>query len=413
MAVRLLPPSFPPSPSSAATPVPAADWSVESLIGEVLARNPSLAQMAAAQQAAAARYPQVTSLDDPMFGVSTAPGAWGNNTVNGGYRIEVSQKFPFHGKRQLRGDNALAEARAAEGDVDDTRLQLVESARLAFYDYFLVSRARVINDEGLRLLKEFRDNAENRYRTGLAPQQDVLQADVEMGRQKERLLELDQMRQTAAARINTLMHRAPDADLPPAPATLPAVLPMGDPASLRSLAVSRRPDVQALLQRIAAEEASVALARKEYLPDFELAAAYDTFWQENPLRAQVGVRMNLPTRLTRRAAGIAEAMAKLAQKRAELDRTVDQINFQVQDAYFQAQKAERAIKLYAETIIPAAQANVVAAQSAYATGKIPFLSLLETQRNLVTLKDRQAEVQADLYRKRALVERAIGGPIPQ
>ena len=43
------------------------ELSVEGLIGQVPARNPSLAQTIAAWQAASARFPQVTFLDDPMF----------------------------------------------------------------------------------------------------------------------------------------------------------------------------------------------------------------------------------------------------------------------------------------------------------------------------------------------------------
>src|SRR5437588_11964066 len=90
-----------------------SELSLDALIGQVLARNPTLAQMIAAWQAASARYPQVTALDDPMFGAQVAPGAFGSNTVEGGYRLEISQKFPWCGKLALRGQSALAEASAA------------------------------------------------------------------------------------------------------------------------------------------------------------------------------------------------------------------------------------------------------------------------------------------------------------
>ena len=93
-------------------PAPEAELDVETLVQQVLARNPSVAQMAAASQAASARYPQVTSLDDPMFGTTVAPASIGSRDVEFGYRLEVSQKFPFPGKLPLRGQNALAEASA-------------------------------------------------------------------------------------------------------------------------------------------------------------------------------------------------------------------------------------------------------------------------------------------------------------
>ncbi len=140
--------------------------SVEALIGQVLARNPSLAQMMAAWQAASARYPQVTSLDDPMFRTNLAPAAIGKlGDGNQGYTLELSQKYPWPGKLRLRGENALAEASAAGNGVDDVRLQLVESAKDAFYEYYLVYRAIEVNDESLRLLSEFRGNAADRYKT--------------------------------------------------------------------------------------------------------------------------------------------------------------------------------------------------------------------------------------------------------
>lgn len=391
-----------------------AELSVDVVVDQVLARNPSLAQMTAAWQAASARYPQVTSLDDPMFGATVAPASFGSNNVDAGYRVELSQKYPFPGKRSLRGQNALAEANAAENDVEDMRLQLVESARNAFYDSYLVERALAVNDESLRLLGEFRKSAEERFKANLVAQQDVLQADVEIGRQQERQLILQRMRKVAVARINTLMHLPPDVPLPPPPKELKLGEALPDALVLRSTAISRRPDLQALGNHIAAEQASLALAKKEFCPDFEVMAAYDTIMGNGPARdlaAQVAVRVNLPVRTHRRWAAISEAEARIAQRRAEYDRVTDQINFDVQQAYEQVFESEQTVQLYQKTILPASQENVKAAQTAYTTAKIPFLSLIEAQRNLVMLRDRSYEAIADYYRRRATLERVIGGPL--
>jgi cobalt-zinc-cadmium efflux system outer membrane protein len=395
-------------------PAVEGELDVESLVQQVLARNRSLAQMVAASQAAAARYPQVTSLEDPMFGTTIAPGSIGSRDVEFGYRLEISQKYPFPGKLALRGQNALAEASAAGHDVEDMRLQLAESARSAFYDYYLVGRALEVNEDSLGLLRDFRGNAETRYKTGLVPQQDVLQADVELGRQGERQLTLERMRQVAVARINTLQHLPPDAPLPPPPARLrrPEALP--EASMLQATALARRPDLQALADRIRAEQASLALAQKEFRPDFETTAAYDTIMGNGPMRdlaPQVGVRLNLPFRKAKRYAALAEIQARIAGRQAELDRLTDQVSFQVQEAYEQARESERVVDLFDTTILPAAEANVKAAQSAYVTAKVPFLSLIEAQRNFVLLRDRRYEVIADYFRRRATLERVVGGPL--
>jgi outer membrane protein TolC len=126
----------------------------------------------------------------------------------------------------------------------------------------------------------------------------------------------------------------------------------------------------------------------------------------------VGLRLNLPIRTGRRDAAVAEAQARLAQRRAELAKAVDQAGFEVQEAYEQVEEADRALKLYEESALPAARESVRLARSSYTTGKIPFLTLIEAQRNLVGLRDRQFELQAEARRRRAALDRATGQPTP-
>ncbi|GIW86373.1 MAG: RND transporter [Isosphaeraceae bacterium] len=404
------------SPQKAgAAPFPGmTELSVDALVEQVLARNPTLAQMTAAWQAASARYPQVTSLEDPMFGLTTGPASIGSKDVDFANRVEATQKLPFFGKLKLRGQAALAEAAAASNEVGDMRLQLIESAKMAFYDYYLVDRAIAVNEESLKLLREFRKTADDRFRANQTPQQDLLQADVEIGRQRKRGLALERMRKVTQARINTLMHLPPDTPLPPPPKAIQLAESLPAASELRARAVAQRPDLQALSSRIDAERASLGLANKEYYPDFEIMGAYDAFWQrpEQDLRPMLGVRMNVPLYRERRRGAVAEAQARLDQRIAELAALTDQVNLQVQEAYEQVLESEKSVRLYNETILPAARENVKAARTAYAAGSIPFLSLIEAQRNLVELRDSSYEELAEYYRRIATLERVIGGPSP-
>jgi outer membrane protein TolC len=367
--------------------------------------------MAAASQAAAARLPQVTSLDDPMFGATVAPGGLVSDQLSGGYRVEISQKYPWPGKLGLRGESARAEANAAAHDLEDMRVQLIESAQSAFYDYFFAERALEVNGNNLRLLQEFKRSAATRYQNDpKASQQDELQADVEIARERERRLALEESRQIAVARIDTLLHVAPDSPLPPPPREVKLLEALPDVQVLRADALARRADLRALADRLAAEQAALALAQKEFCPDFEVMAAYDALWQEKELRPQLAVRLNLPVRRAKRYGALAEAEAKVAQRQAELVRQTDEVNLQVQEAYERVRKSERSVHLYQETILTAAGANVKAARAAYETGKTPFLSLIEAQRNEVMLRERYYEALADYFRRRATLDRAVGGP---
>jgi outer membrane protein TolC len=409
-----------PAPATTAAPAIAAPFAgrpelVEAdLVAEVLVRNPTMAQMVAAAQAAAARYPQVTSLEDPRAGAFIGPASIGSRNVETAYRFEVSQAFPYPGKLALRGEVARNEAVAAGADVDDTRLMLAEAARGAFADYYLAARSAEVNEEGLQLLREFRENAAARYRNGQGQQQDILQADVAIARQRERAVALDRARRVARARINTLLNLPADDDLPPPPRQLRALDPLPEAAQLRETAVRGRPDVAAVRARVAADEAAVALALKEYCPDVEAMAAYDTWWQrpEKDLRPMVGVRLNIPIRTDRRDAAVIEMRSRLAQRQAELAKLVAQVGLQVQEAYEQLREADRSLKLYEESALPAARENVRLAQAGYTVGRIPFLNLIEAQRSLVELRDRQYELLAEARRRRAALDRAVGAGRP-
>ena len=107
-----------------------------------------------------------------------------------------------------------------------------------------------------------------------------------------------------------------------------------------------------------------------------------------------------------------EMRAKVAQRRAELARLTDRINYEVQEAFERVREADEVVKLYDTKILPAAAANVKEAQAGYTNNKIPFLNLVEAQRNAVGLKDRYYEAVAEVARRRAVLERAVGVPLP-
>jgi len=309
-----------------------AELQVEWLVAEVQARNPSLWAVAAAWRAAAARYPQVVSLEDPMFGFMLGPAGLGRD---GGWMVMASQKYPWACKRALRGSMAAAEADAAGRDTAEMRLQLAEAAKTAFFDYYLVRRQLEVNSGTADLMRQFREIAKTKYEAKEVSQQDVLQADLDLADLEGRRVELVREEKVAIARINTLLHQAADCPLlpPPQRLDLPDGLPEAD--ALHELAVEQRPDLAAEAARVRAQEAAVALACREYYPDLELVAKYDAFMPEE-MRPQIGMNVNVPLRWNRRAAAVEEAQARLQQRRAEYQARWDQIGFEVQSAFERA-----------------------------------------------------------------------------
>ncbi len=369
--------------------------------------------MIAAWQAAAQRYPQVVSLEDPMLSLAMGPGTFGDPDHDVAWMIEGSQKIPWGGKRELRGRQAQAEASAAHWDVDDAELRLVESTKLALLDYYLVRRNLELNAEALRLSQGFRETADSHYRNNLVTQQDILQADLELSELRRRQFELERMDRVAAARINTLLHRPSDGRLPPPPHQLPDIAAPLPIEAAQQLAAQRRPDVMALGARLRAEQTAVALAERDYYPDLDFVGRYDGFWQrqDRNLAPLVGVNLNVPLDNERRRAAIREAQYRANQRRAELDAKLDDVQNDVTVAYRQVEESRRTLELFDKTILPVAEQNLASAQSNYTANKIDFLRLIEAARQSVTVREKREEALGNYHRRLAELERVSGGPI--
>ncbi len=382
------------------------------LQAEVEARNPTLEAMAAAWQAAAQVYPQRVALDDPVLMSMIAPQSVASSTTETAYAFQLNQKLPWHGKRSLRGAVAAADADAAYQDVEDSRLQVRLAADLAFFEYFLVTRLLELNGENARKMQEFYESAQVRYRTNRAEQQDLLQAELERADLARRQLELERMRQVTIARINTLLRRWPDAPLPSPPTELEQPAAPEDKNLAWQLALQQRPDLAALAWRVQAAEAELQLAYKNYYPDFDTFARYDTWWQpastQGPLRAQIGLAMNLPVYQQKLQAAVCEAQFRLNQRRAEFDERTLQIQYEVLSAAEQVEESRKTVELYAQRLIPAAEQNVAAARTSYDVGRMNFLQLAQTQRQLITIRERQIEALVAYHRRAAELARSVG-----
>jgi outer membrane protein TolC len=194
------------------------------LVTAVLARNPELDAAREAWRAATASYAPAVAIADPRLTYEVAPLSISGD-VAFGERVELAQRLPYPGKRALAGDAAVAGAEAARADYRLLRLQLAEATVSAFDDYYVAARALEVNEHHRAMLERIHSSATAQYAVGRAAQQDLLEAESEIiALDRERLM-LDAQHTAAIARINRLLHRLPDAPLPPPPSTLEIAAP--------------------------------------------------------------------------------------------------------------------------------------------------------------------------------------------
>lgn len=394
--------------SSAELASPDGTLSLESLIRQVIARNPSFEQAAHALSAASERFDQVTALDDPMFTYMLGPGTLGSNEFDAGQKFEVSQSFPWPGKRRLRGEAAKHEAEEVRGDLESVRQQLVYEARVAYINLWFLDRALEINSRNQALLGEIEGIAQRKYGAGIVPKQDVLQVSVE----REMLIHdgtvLTRVRNRAIAKINALLNQDTETTIPSLPQSLSAPVPPRSLPELRAAAEQNRPELRALGARVQSMEAYTALARKDFYPDFSVMAAYDSFWDEKELRPSIGFSVNVPLQRSRRRAAVSEAKANLASAESEARRMHRDILLEVHEAFEEIQESLDGITLYESHLLPVAEENLEAARSGYSSGEIDFLALVSAQKLLMDTTLNATDFSAAYHNGVAKLDRAIG-----
>lgn len=391
---------------------------LDAVVTEALLRNPEIQAARHRWQAAKERAPQAVSLDDPEFKVELFnypnrlyPDASANTIVG------LSQRFPYPGKRGLKESLAVKEADMAAALLRAKERDVAAQAKSAYYEVFLTHKAIEVHHRQIDLLNEFFDIANARFRAGKGAQVDVLKSSVELSKLSNELPVLEQQRETAQARLNLFLGRAPEAPLGEAVEPLGPDRTKTRPAldELHQMAIQNRPELRAMDFDIARSQTATALAQKQLYPDFNVAVErYQNFGARDGFGG--GVTMSLPFSFWTRPkyeAGIREAASNADAARAAFQALQNQILFEVKDLLAKIEAAERMVTLYKTTVLPQAKQTLESARISYQAGKAEFLTLLDAERAIKDFQLAYYRALAESEQRMAELERAVGADLSQ
>jgi outer membrane protein TolC len=386
-------------------------------IGEVVAyarsHNPELE--AGRRRAAAARAvpAQAAAWDDPVLAAESwnspraVPFDDADNSI-----LKLSQRIPFPGKLGLKGQMAARDADIAEADAKLTELSVLEAVKDAYWDLWLTDRRLAVYQRDLELARELAEGAASRYAAGTGTQPDALRAEVERTHIATRLEVTRLARHAAVARLNELLSRGPEdplgTPLDPPPPRVPGPLDR-----LVAAAREHRPDLTARSAAVQREQHGVALARRNYLPDFELT--FERFYnldRRDGYGAMVAMTVPLPFKY-RRDAALEEARARLASEEAMRRSTEDHTAGAVKTAHAALETAAAELELLAATHIPQAEQAFAASRAAYAAGTLDFTSLVDSLRTIESTHLEHRAAAADFEKAYAALETAVGIELPR
>ncbi len=386
---------------------------LEAVLAYAQEHNPAIRATQSRFVAAQERPAQVSALEDPLFtyeGFNIPENI--NLTRTDNNILKLSQKLPFPGKRRLRGEIATHEAAIAKEEVRMAEVTIRTEVKKAYYDLWLVHQNLLIYSRDKELMAQFATIAEKKYAVGQASQPDVLRAQVELTRLINRVttqtLKLGEVR----AMLNGLLSRSPEAPLG-VPQDAPKPVVKQTLAELAELTLQTRPEIAARSVAINRDTAALALAQKAYFPDFEV---YVGRFFNGRGRDGVGVIFSATIPLAYREkydAEVAEARAQLNAGKADLRAAQDTALAEVKGALVHAQTAVELVNLFAQTHIPQAEQALASSRISYQTGKVDFLSLIDSLRVVEQVHLEHLAAATDFEKAYADLERAVGRELPR
>ncbi len=379
------------------------------LVREVLERNPSVQAARQAWQATRARRSQRSAWEDPVLSYSVAPLSIGSSKVRFGQAVELSQRVPWPGKLGSLEKAAEAEAQARFEDYMATRLDLALATSHLFDEYYLVERALEINQAHRAVLRQLEQSAEAHYGAGRGSLQDPLAAEIEVADLERQRIALETERQVRIADLNTLLHRAPNAPLPPPPKRIE--LDTREPApsaELQQIAQRTRAELRAAAHRIAAAKARGDFADSNYFPDFTLMASYNSMWQEVEHQFMLGIAAPIPLQRGARAGAVEEAKAEALRARAELSQEAAEVRREVEVAREKLVEALKVLQLYQKRLLPLARDRLKAARRGFQTGSNDFSDVVGAEHRLHGIELEFIFSKGEVSKRRAELDRALG-----
>lgn len=198
-------------------PPPSGAVSMPDAVERALRSNPSLGSQEAQQEASEAARKSARGAFGPRLGMSysaikqkrdTSPESTASRTPERGtysWAVEVSQPV-FQGFRLLAAyQRAALQAESDRAAVRKAELDMTESVQTEFLNYLRYEEsARSLRDSLARLQDQLRITTAF-YRVGLRPRLDVLQAEVDVRKAENTLIQAENSRDTSRAKLNTLM----------------------------------------------------------------------------------------------------------------------------------------------------------------------------------------------------------------
>jgi outer membrane protein len=326
--------------------------------------------------------------------------------------LRVGLQYPLYSGGRIEAQIALAEAnlKGAQAVFARTTQQVVFSAQQAYLRALL---ARENLTAARRILEQAEESlrvARARVQAGVAAGFDELQAEVQVARAQQGIVQTASEVRSADASLNALLNERLNASLTLVDTLEPRPVTGTEDAAVAS-ALRQRPELAEAQARIDATRAGIALAASGGRPTVSLGANYDI--AGTPSSNSGAWSATLTATLLLSNGGITrekirEAELRLEQLKVQEARMKQQVELEVRQAWIAAEQAAAELAVAAKAVEQAREAARIATVR-YEAGLGTALEVLSAQATLAQTEFSLASARFNQNAARVQLVLAVGG----
>ena len=411
-------------PASAASPSPTADQatvaskvirlSVNDALGLFLSQNLDVLiakygiEYTKGQEVTARLFP------NPLLSVGTQSSYTQGRTLSNSGQLytQVAQLFELAGKRGYRIESAGFGTQSAEATFEDAVRQLGFTVKDTYFRIQLAQRRLVLAEENRERFSRILGINTIRFNKGYIAEVDLIRIRLQVVDFQSQVIHALQEAESARGDLRQLLRLSPKTVLE---LTTELEFRWIDPdiEKLQVTALAERPDIRAKRHTVSQRESDLKLAKAYRIPDVTIGAGYAIQGAQGPDNpGQVALSAGIPLPLfNRNQGGIRQAEISLQTAEADLDKTVNLVENEVDVAYRNLLQSRRLVEAYFGEVLEDARTTVTIVERAYERGGATILDLLDAARTSRAIQQNYIEALFNYQHHLFQLESAVGQEI--
>ena len=401
---------------------PPREMDLRQLCNELKLNNPQLTALRESYLSAKAVAPQIAAPANPQLGLvwsgipPNSPLGLGNagNAGSANNSISIAQPFQFPGKRSLASEIADTSAESLLAQSESNYLQLGAQLSTLYYNALSAQKQLQVSKEMVTRFELIKNVSRSRYANNSAAYVEFLNAQVAQSAALADQFNLEKQVQLAYRSINQLIGRDPREKIALSGNVQQAIRSVPTLIELENYAETSHPLLRSSQLDVDAARKGVSLAKKAYLPDFQVIGSSYTprgpFASNNgALYYQFEFDIVIPLYFfMKEKYGVEQAIRKQASVEAANISNRQQIILGVANAYTVFEQTKNRMQFIRDSQLPQADAAYKVALTQYSNNGQGFNDLLTAQNQLRSIQNQLTIAESDLLQAYAVLMVAAG-----